>query len=142
MYVRSIDKTFITLLLLLLSTNTFSLLFLKLCLHLGLRLRRCLRLSLTLTHIKFSYFSIYDFISLLSLRFTFAAFPNQFTMRSTPRTGQEVRAAIGPAGRQPPRRAACSRDFDRQYMDGHPMARRGSSRSGTGPAPRRTDSQF
>lgn len=128
-------------------TNTLSLLFLNLCLHLCLRLRprprRCLRHSLTLTHIKFSIFSIYDFISLLSLRFfSNAASLSPFTMRSTPRTGQEVRAATGPAGRQLPRRAACSPDSGRQYMDGHRKARRGSSRSGTIPAPRQTDSQF
>lgn len=129
-------------------TNTLSLLFLNLCLHLCLRLRLrprlCLRHSLTLTHIKFSIFSIYDFISLLSLRFfsNAASLLSPFTMRSTPRTGQEVRAAIGPAGRQLPRRAACSPDSGRQYMDGHRMARRGSSRSGTIPAPRQTDSQF
>lgn len=127
-------------------TNTLSLLFLNLCLHLCLRLRhrRCLRLrlNLTLTHIKFSIFSIYDFISLLSLRFSNSAFLSPFTMRSTPRTGQEVRAAIGPAGRQLPRRAACSPDSGRRYMDGHRRARRGSSRSGTIPAPRQTDSQF
>lgn len=136
-------------------TNTLSLLFLNLCLHLCLHLclrlrlrprlrpRRCLRHSLTLTHIKFSIFSIYDFISLLSLRFcSNAPILSPFTMRSTPRTGQGVRAAIGPAGRQLPRRAACSPDSGRQYMDGHRKARRGSSRSGTIPAPRQTDSQF
>lgn len=128
-------------------TNTLSPLFLNLCLHLCLRLRLrprlCLRHSLTLTHIKFSIFSIYDFISLLSLRFfSNAASLSPFTMRSTPRTGQEVRAATGPAGRQLPRRAACSPDSGRQYMDGHRKARRGSSRSGTIPAPRQTDSQF
>lgn len=118
-----------------LSTNTLSLL----CLHLCLCLR--LRLSSTLTHIKFSYFSIYLFaLSPLLSRHRHFAFPVAFTMRSTSRTEQEVRAATGPAGRQPPPRAACSPDSGLQYMDVHRTARRGSSRNGTEPAPRRTDS--
>lgn len=122
-----------------LSTNTLSLLCLRLCLYLCHRLR--LRLSSTLTHIKFSYFSIYLFsLSPLLSRHRHFAFPAAFTMRSTSRTEQEVRAATGPAGRQPLPRAACSPDSGLQYMDDHRTARRGSSRNGTEPAPRRTDS--
>lgn len=122
-----------------LSTNTLSLLCLRLCLYLCHRLH--LRRSSTLTHIKFSYFSIYLFsLSPLLSRHRHFAFPTAFTMRSTSRTEQEVRAATGPAGRQPPPRAACSPDSGLQYMDDHRTARRGSSRNGTEPAPRRTDS--
>lgn len=122
-----------------LSTNTLSLLCLRLCLYLCHRLR--LRLSSTLTHIKFSYFSIYLFsLSPLLSRHRHFAFPIAFTMRSTSRTEQEVRAATGPAGRQPLPRAACSPDSGLQYMDVHRTARRGSSRNGIEPAPRRTDS--
>lgn len=122
-----------------LSTNTLSLLCLRLCLYLCHRLR--LRLSSTLTHIKFSYFSIYLFaLSPLVSRHRHFAFSVAFTMRSTSRTEQEVRAATGPAGRQPLPRAACSPDSGLQYMDVHRTARRGSNRNGTEPAPRRTDS--
>lgn len=136
MYVRSIDKTFITLL----SFDQYS--------------EPSLSSSLSLspfpsssqfnfnTHIKFSYFSIYLFaLSPLLPCHRHFAFPLAFTMRSTSRTGQEVRAVTGPAGRQPPRHAACSLDSGPQCMDAHRRARRGSSRSGTGPAPRRTGSQ-
>lgn len=140
MYVRSIDKTFITLL----SFDQYSEPSLSSSLSLSLSTSSSSSQFNFNTHIKFSYFSIYLFalsLRLLLSRHRHCAFPLAFTMRSTSRTGQEVRAATGPAGRQPPRRAACSPGSGPQCMDAHRRARRGSSRSGIGPAPRRTGSQ-